>query len=151
MKLPLIQLFATAAAVALTSCATQKAKDKDAPSGPPSATIKFTGGSAAYWASAQGGSGTLYFRGKEYPFTAVALGAGGTGAQHATTEGEVYNLNSLSDFAGTYTQLSSGFTIIRGKKNTKLTNDKGVVIYAVAKTTGVASSTGGTKVLVELK
>ncbi len=60
-------------------------------------------------------------------------------------------MNSLNDFAGTYTMVSSGFTIIAGTKHAKLTNDKGVVIYTDEKTTGLASSTGTAKVKIKLK
>lgn len=150
MKTLLIPILAISA-LALSSCASKKSNDTNAPSGPPSATLKLTGGSAAYWASAQGGSGTLSFNGKEYPFTAAAVGAGGTGLQHLSATGEVYNLTSISDFPGTYNLISTGLTILKGKKYSKLTNDKGVVIYAVEKSVGIASSTGGAKVNVELK
>ncbi len=137
-------------ALAFTSCATSKKKDKNAPTGPPSATLRFEGGSAAYWASAKGGKGTLNYMGREHSFSASAVGAGGTGAQKVSATGEVYHLNALSDFPGTYTQVSSGFTIIRGSQRSKLTNSKGVVIYIDAKTYGLASSTGAAKLMISL-
>lgn len=151
MKTKLMTLATAAAVIALTSCASRQSMDPNAPTGPPSASITLSGTSAAYWASAQGGNGMLYFNGNEYPFSAAALGAGGAGVQRISAEGKVYNLNSLSDFPGTYTLISTGVTILKGKKHVKLTNSKGVVIYAENKTMGVGTSTGGAKVKIELK
>jgi len=148
-RLPLIA--AAAAALILSSCGTTKEKDKNAPTGPPSASVVFKGGSAAYWASATGGSGTLNFNGQQYPFYAEAVGVLGSGAAKMDATGEVYNLNSISDFPGTYTQKSSGFTLIKGHKRSKLTNDKGVVMYTDAKTTGLMTNTGTAKVIVRMK
>jgi hypothetical protein len=144
-------IAAAASALILSSCGTTKEKDKNAPTGPISATVVFKGGSAAYWASATGGSGTLNYEGKQYPFSAKSAGALGTGGAKMDATGEVYNLNSIEDFAGTYNQKSSGFTLIKGHKRSKLTNDKGVVIYADAKTTGLMTNTGVAKVTVKLK
>ena len=147
----LASIVAVASAMVISSCATSKKTDLNAPTGPPSATVVFEGGTAAYWASAAGGTGTLNYKGKEYPFSGTAAGAGGSGAQKVSATGEVYNLNALSDFPGTYTQVSSGFTIIKGTKKSKLTNSKGVVIYVEAKTSGLASSTGTAKLVIDLK
>lgn len=151
MNYHLVSIVAGASAIILSSCATTKSKDENAPTGPPSATVRFEAGSAAYYASAGGGDGTLTYLGKKYPFSAVAVGAGGSGAQQISGVGEVYNLTSLSDFAGTYTQVSSGYTIGKGTKKGKLTNDKDVVIYFKAETTGLATSTGASKLVIDLK
>jgi hypothetical protein len=144
-------ITASIIAFALSSCATTKSKDKNAPAGPPSATFVATGGGAAYYASASGGSGTLTYKGKQYPFSATAAGVGGTGATKFSADGEVYNMNSLSDFAGTYTMVTSGITIGVGKKHAKLTNNKGVVMYVEEKTSGLSSTTGTAKVMIKLK
>jgi hypothetical protein len=151
MNYYLTSIVAGASAIILSSCATSKSGDGDAPTGTPSASVRFEAGSAAYYASAGGGQGTLTYLGKTYPFSATAIGAGGSGAQKISGTGEVYNLTSLSDFPGTYTQVSSGYTIIRGTKNAKLTNSKNVVIYVEAKTTGLGSSTGASKLMIDLK
>ena len=151
MNYYLTSIVAGASAIILSSCATSKSRDADAPTGPPSATVRFEAGSAAYYAAAGGGKGTLTYMGKNYPFSATSVGAGGTGGQLLSGTGEVYNLTSLSDFPGTYTQVSSGFTIIKGTKKAKLTNSKNVVIYIEAKTTGLASSTGASKLIIDLK
>ena len=144
-------LLTLSASFLFGGCATKKERDPNAPVGRPSATFWAEGGSAAYYASASGGKGALYFRGRKYGFTFVEVGAGGTGAQAAIARGEVYNLYSLRDFSGTYTGVRSGFTILRGKRHPKLTNDKGVVIYVEAETTGLASSTGASTVTIKFE
>lgn len=143
-------VIAGSAALLLSGCATKKSSDSDAPTGPPAATVTYKGGQAAYWASAQGGKGTLYFNGNSYGFTSVGAGAGGTGAQEITATGEVYNLTKLSDFPGTYTGPRSGLTLFKGKMHAKLTNDKGVIIYMSGTTAGLASGTGGSSIIVTL-
>ena len=137
--------------ILLAGCATKKSSDKNAPTGPPSATFQVEGGNAAYWASAGGGKGTLNYMGSDYDFSIHGVGAGGTGAQHVTASGEVYNLNSLSDFSGTYTGARSGLTFFKGKMHAKMTNKKGVVIYLTGTTQGLASSMGASTVSIKLK
>ena len=113
-----------------------------APSTPPSATVKITEWSAAYYASAAGGKGTLYYNGSRHHFTISGLGAGGMGGQKISATGKVYNLNNLSQFSGTYRGVSRGLTLIEGKMHAKLTNGNGVVMYLAAQTEGLASSMG---------
>jgi hypothetical protein len=55
---------------------------------------------------------------------------------------QVYNLNNLSDFSGTYHGISRGLTLIEGKMHAKLTNGNGVVMYLAGQTEGLASSMG---------
>jgi hypothetical protein len=113
-----------------------------APDARPSATARIQQSSVAYYGSATTGIGTLNYRGQRHHFTISSLGAGGTGAQKMSAYAKVYNLTSLSDFAGTYRGFSHGLTLIEGKMNAKLTNAKGVTIYLAAETEGLASSTG---------
>jgi hypothetical protein len=113
-----------------------------APSTPPSATVRITEWSAAYYASAAGGKGTLYYHRQRHHFTISGLGAGGMGGQKVSATGKVYNLNRLSDFSGTYHGVSRGLTLIEGKMHAKLTNGNGVVMYLAGQTEGLASSMG---------
>ena len=113
-----------------------------APSGPPSATVSIREWSAAYYGSAAGGKGTLYYNGRRHHFTISGLGAGGMGAQKVSAAGKVYNLNNLSNFSGSYHGVSRGLTLIEGKMHAKLTNGNGVVMYLAAETEGLASSMG---------
>jgi hypothetical protein len=107
-----------------------------APSTTPSATVRIQEWSAAYYAQAESGKGTLYYNGGRHHFTISGGGVGGSGAH------KVYNLNRLSDFSGTYHGISRGLTLIEGKMHAKLTNQNGVVMYLAGQTEGLASSLG---------
>ena len=113
-----------------------------APSTQPAATVRIQEWSAAYYAQAEAGKGTLYYNGGRHHFTISGGGVGGSGAQKVSATGKVYNLNRLSDFSGTYHGISRGLTLIEGKMHAKLTNQNGVVMYLAGQTEGLASSLG---------
>jgi len=113
-----------------------------APSTTPSATVRIQEWSAAYYAQAETGKGTLYYNGGRHHFTISGGGVGGSGAQKVSATGKVFNLNRLSDFSGTYHGISRGLTLIEGKMHAKLTNQNGVTMYLVGQTEGLASSLG---------
>jgi hypothetical protein len=113
-----------------------------APSTPPSATVRIREWSAAYYAQAEAGKGTLYYQGGRHHFTISGGGVGGSGAQKVSATGKVYNLNRLSDFSGTYHGIARGLTLIEGQMHAKLTNQNGVVMYLAGQTEGLASSLG---------
>lgn len=147
-----IRIIAIAvAACVLSSCASKKDRDRNAPTGKPTGSIVLSGKSAAYMASTQRGSGTLIFNGMRYPFSAKTVGVGGVGIQSIEVEGDVYELKSLSDFPGTYNMVATGATILKGKKNVRLTNEKGVIVYGKNKSKGIGVSTGVSKVEVTLQ
>ena len=113
-----------------------------APSSTPSATVRIQEWSAAYYAQAETGKGTLYYHGGSHRFTISGGGVGGSGAQKVSATGKVFNLNRLSDFSGTYHGISRGLTLIEGKMHAKLTNGNGVTMYLAGETEGLASSMG---------
>src|SRR6478609_8559246 len=112
-----------------------------APSTTPSATVSIREWSAAYYAQAETGKGTLYYQGRHH-FTISGGGIGGSGAQKVSATGKVFNLNRLSDFSGTYHGISRGLTLIEGKMHAKLTNQNCVTMYLAGETEGLASSLG---------
>ena len=138
IKLPIKPALACFAAFLIVGCASTTT----APSTPPSATVRIQEWSAAYYASAAAGKGTLYYNGGRHHFTISGLGAGGAGGQKISATGKVYKLNNLSDFSGTYHGISRGLTLIEGKMHAKLTNGNGVVMYVAGETEGLASSMG---------
>ena len=129
--------FASITLLLIAGCASMT----QAPSTPPSATVSIHEWSAAYYGSAAGGKGTLYYHGRHH-FSISGLGAGGMGAQKISATDKVYNLNRLSDFSGTYHGISQGLTLIEGKMHAKLTNQNGVTMYLATETEGLASSMG---------
>jgi hypothetical protein len=130
--------FATIALILIAGCASMT----QAPTTAPSATVRIREWSAAYYAQAETGKGTLYFNGRAHRFTISGGGLGGSGAQKVSATGKVYNLNSLSQFSGTYHGVSRGLTLIEGQMHAKLTNQNGVTMYLAGQTEGLASSLG---------
>jgi hypothetical protein len=118
----------------------------------PDATVTMEQVQAAFLASGGGGTGTLYYRGRAYPFTVGGLGVGGIGASKIEAEGEVYRLPNLEAFSGAYAQARYGFAL--GEKSGGelwLQNDAGVIMKLDAKRTGLMLSLGGDAVLISLK
>jgi len=130
--------FAIIALFLIAGCASMT----QAPSTPPSATVRIREWSAAYYAQAEAGKGILNYNGQRHHFTISGGGVGGSGAQKVSATGTVYNLNRLSDFNGTYHGIARGLTLIEGQMHAKLTNQNGVSMYLAGQTEGLASSLG---------
>jgi hypothetical protein len=139
-------IFASLTFLLIAGCASMT----QAPSTTPSATVSIHEWSAAYYAQAESGKGTLYYNGGRHRFTISGGGVGGSGAQKVNATGKVFNLNRLSDFPGTYHGISRGLTLIEGKMHAKLTNQNGVVMYLAGETEGLASSLGAQAFSVQL-
>lgn len=131
-------IFATVTLLLIAGCASMT----QAPSTTPSATVRIREWSAAYYGSVATGKGTLYYQGGSHHFTISGVGVGGAGGQKISATGKVFNLNSLSQFSGTYHGVSRGLTLIEGKMHAKLTNQNGVTMYLAGETEGLASSMG---------
>ena len=125
--------------------------DKEAPPRVFSGTIEISSTQIAFIASAQSGSGTLEFEGMEHDFKISGLGIGGIGIQTMNAIGVVYNLEKLSDFSGTYSQVRMGATLGKGKSTLALNNSKGVYIELKSSNKGVALSAGLDGMIIKLK
>jgi hypothetical protein len=100
---------------------------------------------------AVGGKGTLNFRGQSYPFKLAGGVTGGGGAASTQANGEVYNLHSISDFKGLYTQSSGGAGLTRsGASDLWLRNSSGVVLHLKGTQEGVTLSLGREEILIEM-
>ena len=76
-----------------------------------------------------GGSGTLSFRGKNYPLSIGGLSVGATiGGSVANLTGTVRNLKRPSDIIGQYSAIGGGGAVIAGVAAVELQNSRGVVI-----------------------
>ncbi|HEY5299086.1 MAG TPA: hypothetical protein VIJ55_00280 [Acetobacteraceae bacterium] len=118
----------------------------------PDATVEMHQVQVAYLASGGGGSGTLYYAGRAYPFVVAGLGIGGIGASTLTASGEVYKLGSLAQFPGTYGQARYGFAL--GNKSGGdlwLQNQAGVIMHLHGKREGLMLSLGGDAVEIKMK
>ena len=125
--------------------------DKEAPPRVFSGTIEISSTQIAFIASAQSGSGTLEFEGMEHDFKISGLGIGGIGIQTVNAIGVVYNLEKLSDFEGTYSQVRVGATLGKGKSTIGLNNSKGVYIELKSSNKGIALAAGVDGMIIKLK
>src|SRR5205809_5451016 len=130
----------------LTQAATHESK--------PDATLRFSGGSFAAGIGFSWGSGTLTYKGKDYPVKVKGLSIGKVGITSASAYGEVYSLKHLQDFSGHYNVGAAGtrgVTLGRGKSGTLMTNQAGVIVRVSATQSGVAVNATGGGVDMQLK
>ncbi|HYH40645.1 MAG TPA: DUF1134 domain-containing protein [Burkholderiales bacterium] len=97
------------------------------------------------------GKGVLTYQGKKYPFSLKAVTVGGVGVTKVSATGDVYFLKSPADFAGTYSAMTIGATVGKGKGASQYQNSKGVFISVKSKSEGLALSlgTGGVEVTMD--
>jgi hypothetical protein len=89
------------------------------------------------------GSGTLTFKGRQYPFKLKGLSAGlNVGISKMTAVGEVYALNKVSDFPGTYTKLEASVAVGGGVGGLRLQNENGVIMNLRSRTKGLDLNLG---------
>jgi len=118
----------------------------------PDATVRMNEVQAAYIGSGSGGSGTLYYRGRSYPFTITGAGIGGIGVSTIDAQGEVYNLRSLSQFGGTYGEARYGFALgTASAGDLWLQNEAGVIMHLKARREGLMLSLGGDAMVISMK
>jgi hypothetical protein len=104
----------------------------------PDGTIDLTLYKAGFIVGGSGGSGTLKFKGKQYPVDIGGVSLGATiGASKAELIGEVYNIKSPSDIEGTYSAAQAGVAVVGGGKVAELKNSKGVVLKVSGKQVGL--------------
>jgi hypothetical protein len=113
----------------------------------PDATLRLSGGSFALGIGFRWGSGTLTYKGKDYPVKVNGLSIGKVGMTGVSAIGEVFNLKHLQDFNGHYNvgaEGTRGVTIAKGKAGTLMTNQAGVIVRLAATQTGLdVNATGG--------
>lgn len=113
----------------------------------PDATLRLSGGSFALGIGFRWGSGTLSYKGKDYPVKVNGLSIGKVGMTGVSAIGEVFNLKHLQDFNGHYNvgaEGTRGVTIAKGKAGTLMSNQAGVIVRLAATQTGLdVNATGG--------
>jgi hypothetical protein len=115
----------------------------------PSGTIEFEAEQIRLIVGGGSGKGVLTYQGKTYPFTFKGASVGGVGVTKVHGVGNVYFLDRLEDFPGTYTAVGAGATAVKGVGASDFENGKGVFISVRAKTEGVGLSLGLTGAVVE--
>jgi len=113
----------------------------------PDATLRLSGGSFALGIGFRWGSGTLTYKGKDYPVKVNGLSVGKVGITGSSAYGEVFNLKHLQDFNGHYNVGGAGtrgVTLGAGKSGTLMTNQAGVIVRVSATQQGLdVNATGG--------
>jgi lipid-binding SYLF domain-containing protein len=100
--------------------------------------IELTLYKAGFIVGGSGGSGTLKFKGKQYPVDIGGVSLGATiGVSKAELIGEVYNMKQASDIEGTYSAVQAGVAVAGGGKVAELKNSKGVVLKVKGKQVGL--------------
>ena len=134
-----ILLFALGVMTGSTQAATH-------PSGP-DAILRLSGGSFAAGIGFSWGSGTLTYKGKDYPVKVKGLSVGKVGITSSSAHGEIFNLKHLQDFNGHYNVGAAGtrgVTLGGGKSGTLMTNQAGVIVRISSTQKGVnVNATGG--------
>src|SRR5207237_8751494 len=74
----------------------------------PDATLRLSGGGFALGIGVNWGSGTLTYRGKDYPVKVKGLSVGRVGMTSSSAYGEVFNMKHLQDFNGHYNVGAAG-------------------------------------------
>src|SRR5205814_411277 len=103
----------------------------------PDGTLRLSGGSVAAGIGLNWGSGTLSYKGKEYPIDVKGLSVGDVGVTKIEASGSVYNLSKLEDFDGNYTAVGAGLTAAGGAGAAAMKNQNGVTVELVSTTQGV--------------
>ena len=76
------------------------------------------------------GEGLLTLRnGDMYRFSLQGLEVGGVGVSEVRAEGEVYNLERVSDFEGLYVAAKANIAVVRGPGARTMRNENGVVVH----------------------
>ena len=116
-----------------------------------SADITFSGTGIAAGVGYTWGDGTLHFKGANYRFALDGLSVVDVGVAHIDGAGDVYNLQRLEDFSGTYVAATAGATVAGGGALVALENQKGVRILLHSTTQGLKLSLSADGVHVALK
>ena len=147
------RLLIAAALAIFAGCSTSVKVGPESVAGlTPDGTVEMNQVQAAFIGNAGGGTGTLFYRGREYRFNVGGLGVGGIGASTIDAYGEVYKLPNLAAFPGAYGQAGYGFAL--GEKSGGdlwLENGSGVIMHLKARRTGLMLSLGGDAVVVSMQ
>jgi hypothetical protein len=111
------------------------------------ATLRMSIGGVHLGIGGSSGSGTLTYRGRNYPFRVSGLAVGRVGVTSSSAVGDVFNLRHLQDFNGNYTVSGAGtrgVTLGAGRTGTIMSNQAGVIVRISSTQRGVAvNATGG--------
>ena len=93
---------------------------------------------AGWFLGASGGSGTLVFKGKQYPLSIGGVSGGLVfGASQTDLSGRVSNIRRPSDVAGVYGAVGAGAAVGGGGRAITLRNEKGALLQLQGRQAGL--------------
>lgn len=117
-----------------------------------SGSVTLTIYKAGWIIGGSGGSGTLYFRGREYGLTTGGLDYGLVfGGSKTVLRGRVTNINRASDIEGVYGAAGVGLAVGGGARAIVLTNQKGAVLQLSGKQVGLIANADLSGLAITLK
>ncbi|WP_210483602.1 hypothetical protein [Microvirga antarctica] len=123
---------------------TQLSIANEKPSGKVTLTEVFVGGAGV-------GKGVLAFKGKTYPFRLAGTVIGPGSVSKRQVSGEIYDLNSLSEFDGIWVEGTGPIGLeTSGRSELWLGNKAGVIMHLVGTSEGMTLSLGKDEVLIEM-
>ena len=120
----------------------------------PDATLRMSIGGVHLGIGGSSGSGTLTYRGRNYPFRVSGMAIGRVGMTSSSAVGDVFNLRHLQDFNGNYTVSGAGtrgVTLGSGRTGTIMSNQAGVIVRVSSTQQGIAVNATGGGVDLQLK
>ena len=101
---------------------------------------------------ASGGSGTLTFKGRNYPLSIGGMSAGFVfGASQTHLSGRVSNIRSPGDVAGVYGAAGAGLAVGGGARAIVLRNEKGAVLELSGRQVGLMANADLSGLAITLK
>ena len=148
---PALKASLLAAVLAMTSCAgmMNTPTAQNVAGLPPSGNVTIT---EDFVAGLGGGSGTLEYQGRNYPFKVIGTVAGpGGGVEKISASGPVYKLASVADFPGRYTQ-STGKAGFSSSSSSELwlENGSGVIMHLQGTSSGAMLSLGKDEIFIRM-
>jgi len=116
-----------------------------------SGTVTIESKSVALGIGVSWGDGTLHFQDKTHAFSVRGLSVADVGFAKVSARGEVFHLENLEDFAGTYAAVQAGVAIGGGMSAAALRNQNGVVLELTSTQTGLKFTLAGEGIEVKLK
>ena len=97
------------------------------------------------------GSGVLSYGGNEHAFSVDGMQLGGVGIDSSQFSGNVYNLNKLEDFAGTYVAADAAANADDGSDGTWMRNNNGVYVHLKTNTSSLKLELGAAGIKLALE
>ena len=103
----------------------------------PSATVAIETKAVAVGVGYSWGDGVLSFQEEEYTFKIKGLSVIDVGISSISAQGDVYNLEKVEDFPGTFSAAEAGVAVGGGAGTQVMKNQNGVVMKVTSKKVGV--------------